>query len=100
MPLSKKRMRERKKQDRSNLVGFDNKVVSNLVKPKQEKLVELRKLIERSVVDKEPVKCVPIFDPSVHKAGDLVRMKTPRGKLVEAIVPEVDGSGQAIPYYW
>lgn len=88
MPLSRARMRERKKRDRA-------------VKPKQETLGALRKLIEsKSGFDNTNVKPeLPIYNPAIHRAGDRVLVQ--RGKkLIETVIPEIDGGGNPIPDYW
>lgn len=99
MPLSKKRMRERKQQDR----------MSNLVKPKplyparpddMESRLKAqgfaldgnRSRFDRTDVKPKPTR-LPLYNPRVHKTGDRVRM--PSG--IEVIVPELDEEGMAIP---
>ena len=98
MPLSKKRMRERKRNDRvkptSNLIT----VVS--VKPneaiKQATLKEFRKMIDNPVkpnVQPKPVR-PPKYNPRIHKAGDVVTKDN-----VIVMVPELDGENNVVPEY-
>ena len=95
MPLSKKRMRERKKQDRSSvkpkltIAGLQmegNRILS--VKPKSNLNTQL---------DVKPN--LPIYNPHIHRPGDRVLFKVGK-KLVETTVPELDGGGQPIQEYW
>ena len=40
---------------------------------------------------------VPLYNPSIHKPGDKVRMLSPfKNKLIEVVIPELDADGN--PY--
>ena len=70
MPLSKCRMRARKRQDR-----FDKQLVVEDVKPN-----------------------IPLYNPAVHRAGD--RVLVVRGsRKVEVVIPKLDAEGQPIPEF-
>lgn len=102
MPLSKKRMRERKRQDRAGVKPKSNLNIGTLVKPNQEKLVELRQLIESksSPVEEETNSKLPLYNPQIHGPSDRVLIKSPyRKKLVEIVIPELDAGGQPITDY-
>lgn len=124
MPLSKSRMKERKRQDR---LVKPSTPVSNLVKPKQDKLRELRELMASPVkpnaedvkpnydvtglttspIEEESDSRVPwqsmgdvvkprapLYRRGYHKQGALVRMP---GSNQEVTVPELDGEGNPVP---
>lgn len=77
MPLSKKRMRERKQLDRLG------------VKPKSNLNLD---------IDVKPKQTIPLYNPCIHKAGDEVLVK--RGnRLIPTIIPELDADGQVIPRF-
>ncbi len=72
--------------------------------PKQEKLTELRKLIDVgkgkvvSPWDTEVIHRPPIYDPKKHVKGDLVR-KWVNGAWQEVVVPELDELGNVLEEY-
>lgn len=117
MPLSKKRMRERKRQDRavkpkSNLLPQET--ASMGVKPKQETLDSLRKMIAGYAIIGTPFiddigefvdsaseegmqSAIPTYNPAIHRAGDKVLIKPPYGKkMIETVIPDIDAEGNAI----
>lgn len=122
MPLSKKRMRDRKRLDRSNLVKPKLVCLADIeatvtlppcpivkpatlaVKPdKREVLEKLLKLdgnrivIVKPIGQPDPAEAIrPIYNPHIHKTGDLVRMRANNGKMIEVTVPELDGDGNPI----
>ena len=58
-------------------------------------------MIDRAVVEAEPVTSTPIirppiYDPKKHVQGDLVR-KWVNGAWQELIVPELDGDNNEVP---
>ena len=74
MPLSKVRMRERKKQDRAK-IRFDIRSSDGNVKPN-----------------------IPFYNPVIHRAGDIVRVL--KGKReVTIIIPRLDAEGNPMPDY-
>ena len=102
MPLSKAKQAEYMRSYRLRQKGVipsvipkpDKLVIPNRdlpVIPNQDKLAALRQLMDVAVTQ-EPVKSIPIYNPRVHKPGDVVRM---RGS--EVIVPELDGDGHPVP---
>ncbi len=135
MPLSKKRDRERKRQSNvtglesnsnSNLIQPRESYpitlkVQNVSKPgpkpidtkqekpfdsTQDKLTELRKLIERPAMmmpEADKVESTitvsssrpPIYNPKKHKEGDLVR-KWVNGAWLTLVVPELDEMGNVL----
>lgn len=122
MPLSKKRMRARKKLDKkSNLAKFENNQSKGNSNPnrfetdKQEKLVELRKLIDKAPVQPEKI---AIYNPAIHKPGDRVLVRQGKkliqphtltstpwiediGEFVdEASEIDIDADGNTVPDYW
>ncbi len=76
--------------------------------PKQEKLTELRKVMEQTInkgtggipFTKSPellsavIPRAPLYRRGFHKKGDLVRMP---GSNIETIVPELDGEFNLVP---
>ena len=77
------------------------------VTPNKEKLQRMINDIERGASRlhgkentgfAESVQPIPMYNPSVHKAGDRVMIRSNR-KLIETVIPELDGSGQPIPEY-
>lgn len=100
MPLSKARMRERKRLDRLCVKPKSNPNDKPPVKPNQETLEALRERIElKSRASEVEVENLPIYNPEFHSPGDKVLVR--RGKkLVAYTVPELDAGGQAIPRYW
>ncbi len=72
MPLSKARMRERKRLDRAKCQTY--------VKPK----------IVESVISGSDI--TPIYDPSKHGTGDKVRFPF-NGKYRVIVIPELDADG-------
>ena len=104
MPLSKAKQAEYMRGYRQRQKGVipsvipkpDKLVIPNKdlpVIPNQDKLKALRKLMDVAVTSEEPVELIPFYNPSIHKAGDRVRMKDFRGKIIEVVVPELDGDG-------
>ena len=114
MPLSKARMRDRKRLDRnvkptSNLTPYTT-VKPNLdieinpivnVKPK---VIPGLRMEGNKIVGVKPVSnlieevvkpSVPIYNPSLHRAGDLVRVQKGR-RLIEMVIPEIDGDGNVV----
>jgi len=90
MPLSKKRDRERKREFQPN----SNLTTGKQFQPKPDKLAELRGLINaihESKAIAQPV-TIPVYNPSIHKPGDRVRVKQ-YGKWIETIIPELDADG-------
>jgi len=103
MPLSKKRMRLRKRRDRLSNPSqaqdrFDGGNTANVVKPEQVgKLDELRGLIRGIELsnssqvqvrfDKEVQveEAAPWYNPEIHTTGDTVRMGNPRTKEVKTV---------------
>ena len=100
MQLSKKRNRDRMRMARATYV--QPKVVQP-TDSKQEKLAELRKLItekQQPMVHGSSLHSgLPIYNPAIHKPGDKVLFKVGK-KMVETVVPELDGAGQPIQDYW
>ena len=96
MPLSKERMRELSQQRRDAKRQTCDKPNANLSdKPKQEKLTELRGLMENPTQLSDVVKPkAPLYRRGFHKQGDLVRMP---GYNLEVIVPELDGEFNPVP---
>ena len=70
---------------------------SGKTSPNQDKLKALRKLMKVAVTSEEYIELIPFYNPRVHKAGDRVRMKDFRGKVIEVVVPELDGDGHPVP---
>ena len=68
--------------------------VTPSVTPKVEVLTRLRQLIQPVEVKKKPI--VPLYNASVHKAGDRVRVFDGH-RLVEMVIPELDADGQPVP---
>lgn len=102
MPLSKKRMRERKRRDR--VKPMSNLIIRSSVKPNT--LDNLRQTIKniegKTKAPQHPSgeASVPLYNPSIHKPGDRVLVKPPYGnKLVEIVIPELDAGGQPVPNY-
>ncbi len=106
MPLSKKKDKARKRLERAIEVVQPK---SNLltVQPdtlKQEKLTMLREIIANPDALKSkssPLKSlsssrVPLYNPRIHKQGDVVRMRAGNGKLIEIVVPELDAEGNPV----
>jgi hypothetical protein len=100
MPLSKARMRERKRLDRVKPKSNPDNVTP--VKPNIEELRGLIKDIEENVKPKtenvKPKLSPPVYNPRLHKPGDRVLMRQGK-RYIETVVPELDGSGQPIPDY-
>ena len=107
MPLSKARMRERKRQDRLNVKPMSNLSPVIDVKPNQVKLEALRGLIKgfetRSNVQEmhntpevqpQPhTEYIPWYDRRKHKTGDVVKMRDASGRGQVVTVPEMDADG-------
>ncbi len=97
--------------ERPDLVLED---VRPVLDPKQEKLAELRKIMDTVVtpyptleaalraklaeeaLDPNPNVRPPIYDAKIDVAGDLVR-KWVNGAWITLVVPELDGEGQPVP---
>ena len=91
MPLSKARMRERKRQDR---------LVKPVVKPDSPSVVKP----DAPQLKSEPFNAevntrLPLYNRYQHKPGDKVLMRGPTGKLVVIEVPELDEDGNPISGY-
>ncbi len=121
MPLSKARDRERKRLERiqpnSNL-EVQPTVQPNTENPVQPRVAErerLQKLIKGieskagvaqlgeqgfckpQVGGSTPlISSVPLYNPSIHKAGDTVLVRQ-RDRYIEIKIPELDGDGHPIP---
>ena len=100
MPLSKARMRERKRLDRLNVKPKSNLTTVGVVKPKLKaaglimqgnRIVSVKKQVARAKL--------PIYNPAIHKSGDKVLIRQ-GNRLVPYIVPDLDAGGQAITKYW
>ena len=96
MPLSKARMRERKRQERAGVKPASNLNPVQAVKPK---VVELQKMI-REIETRKSLQTSPEFIPWYNQAtckqGDRVRMRDAAGKVVVVTVPERDVEGNPI----
>ena len=78
----------RKRRGSNNALGVS-------VRPKQEKLVELRKLMIEPTPLTDVVKPkAPLYRRGFHKQGDLVRMP---GSNIEVVVPELDAEFNPVP---
>ena len=73
MPLSKERMRERKRQDRLVV-----KPMSNLNTMQND--------------------YIPWYNPAIHRAGDRVKVQSGRGYVITTI-PELDADGHPVPVW-
>ena len=111
VPLSKERMRERKKQDRlvkpislmSNPVKPKTKAerlelahlaLVNAVKPKTDALRD-----DSSPLKEESNSKAPLYNPKTSQPGDLVR-KWVGGRWVIVEAKLVDADGNEVPEYW
>ena len=92
MPLSKAKMRERKRQDRL-VKPMSNLTNPELVKPKLE---ELRQLIKNIEAKPALAPKIPLYNPYVHRPGDLVLVQQGK-RLVETVIPELDADGNPMP---
>ena len=72
MPLSKARNRERMR------------------------AIRLHKALQSGVVQPEQEVIIPLYNPSIHRAGDTVRVIKGRREIVTTI-PELDIDGNIIP---
>ena len=45
-----------------------------------------------------PLDRVPLYNPAIHRPGDRVRVQRGR-RVIETVIPEIDGEGNAIPDY-
>ncbi len=96
MPLSRERMRERKRHDRvkpmSNLNGL------GAVKPKLESVglkLEGNRIVRLEKLDVKP--SIPVYNPAIHGAGDTVLVQ--RGKrMVPTTIPSLDADGNPMPW--
>ena len=92
MPLSKKRMRERKKHDRVKPMSNPN--VSNAVKPIQGLIMEGNKILGVQPKSNPKEEGIPLYNPQIHRPGDKVMIKSPYSKkLIETTIPELDADG-------
>ena len=64
------------------------------VTPKAEVIAQLRQLIKPVEAEKKAL--VPLYNASIHRAGDRVRVFD-GNRLVEMVVPELDADGQPVP---
>ena len=104
MPLSKKRMRERKRQDR--VKPKSNLTVRPSVKPNVENLRQMIKTIEdkgkpRNAPQRPSAEAsLPLYNPALHGLGDRVLVKPNYSKkLVETVIPTLDADGNSMPDY-
>ena len=87
MPLSRQRNAERMRQARlhvqpNSMVGH---VVNSPLSVKE----------ESATVQPECNLKVPLYNPSIHRAGDLVIVQ--KGKrFIEMVIPEIDADGNAV----
>lgn len=101
MPLSKARMRERKRQDRL-VKPMSNPDTPQDVKPAiaglkmdGNKIMGLAKPSVQPKGGEAPL--IPLYNPAIHKPGDRVLVKPPYGKkLIEMTLPEIDADGYPI----
>ena len=92
MPLSKAKQAEYMRNKR--LKGVIPKSINSVI-PKIEGLIlDGHKIL--GVAKTELVQPIPIYNPRIHKLGDVVR-KWVKGRYVEVTVPEIDADGNPIP---
>lgn len=100
MPLSKKQNRERMKASRATCVQ-PNPVhpVRPDVQPKPETVglkMDGHRIVGLIKAVKEVKSDIPIYDPSIHKPGDRVLIKSPYSKkMQEIVIPSVDADGHS-----
>ena len=106
MPLSKARMRQRKKLDRLNVKPMSNLNKLEYVKPKIEGLVIEGNRIIAVKPKYEPLPNCPngrhriLTEYNKHEFSPGDRVLVKKGKrLVETVVPVIDGEGNSIPEY-
>lgn len=75
--------------------ALPNNVTPTVIPDKQEKLDELRQMVSCIEV-KKVTPGVPLYDASVHRAGERVKVWN-GGQYVETIIPELDAEGQPVP---
>ncbi len=104
MPLSKAKMRERKRRDRvkpmSNLTAkpLSNLAVTPDVKPKLAAVglkLDGNRIIgfDKQAVQPRP----PLYNPAIHGPGDTVLLQ--RGKrMIPTIIPRLDADGNPMPW--
>ena len=70
-------------------------VLDPIVRPKK---AALQSIIDSIQSKESQVSTVPLYNPSVHKAGDRVLVSSPYNrKLIETVIPELDAGGQPMP---
>ncbi len=96
MPLSKKKNRDRMRVVRATCVQPKTKEV---VQPNEPLVVSPS--VQRDGKASSAVQPdIPLYNPSIHRAGDRVLIKPTYGKkLVEVVIPELDAGGNPIPGY-
>ena len=99
MPLSKARMRERKRWDRAGVKPMSNLNGGVAVKPT---IVGLKMEGNRITGSVKPnvQPNAPLYNPIIHRAGDRVLIKPPHSKqLIETVIPTIDADGNVIPEF-
>ena len=100
MPLSKARDKERKRRERS-VQPKSNLINQESVQPKLDKLKAVGLVLEGNTIVSahkpvsRPSESVPVYNPSVHRAGDTVLVRH-GNKLVTVTIPELDAGGEPI----
>lgn len=107
MPLSKAKDRERwhrrKLQPNSNL-DLKQPLQPNSLRALQPKLGAAGLKLEGNKIvgvvkpmSNLTVRPVPLYNPSIHKPGDRVMVRSPYNKkLIETVIPEIDADGNPI----
>jgi len=99
MPLSKARNRERMRQTR---VQPKSDVKAKLAKAGLK--LDGKRILgalqsTRSLLESESNTVAPLYNPRLHKSGDIVR-KWVGGRYIEVEIKEVDGEGNEVPGYY
>jgi len=105
MPLSKKRDKARKKLERAVQPSTS---MSNLVQPNNRLEIARQALADAvqprtdapqsksSPLETKSSSSVPLYNKRIHRTGDKVRMRSASGRLIEVVVPELDGDGNPV----
>ncbi len=90
-------MRERKRFERLDVKPKSNLKSQETVKPKSQRLALAREVL-KNVQLANPLLELPIYNPTLHRSGDKVRIFQ-FGKWRAITIPELDKDGYPIPSY-
>lgn len=99
-PIMSKSVQRRLAIQGSKIGGHLKDPLLNAKSDKQATLKYLRELTSSitSHTEEDVSPKIPLYNPSVHKPGDRVMIRNPHTrKLVEAVIPEIDADGNAMP---